>query len=248
MEQFGEVPSFTSADQEIAYWKARSHFYQSKYEDQRDQFDEFVKYSKDIEQELELELKQHESQNKELKSTLNRFIAENESLRNRMDQMNAEYNAQLTELTTEITSCRTTSDEVNAYVRELEQKNDDLERANRAALVSIQDFEQRLNAAIERNAILESELDETETLKEMVQRLKDETKDLEGELLLKRGAGTPSTPQDNKDAYRSSNGEPKGCRSSPLSVVHDLLRKFEAIKNNNSKISYDWVRQLDCKG
>ena len=52
----------------------------------------------------------------------------------RMDQMNAEYNAQLTELTTEVASCRNASDEVNAYVRQLEQKNDDLERANRYSL------------------------------------------------------------------------------------------------------------------
>ena len=52
-----------------------------RYEDQREQFDEFCKYSKEVEQELELELKQKESQNKELKTSLNRYLAENESLR-----------------------------------------------------------------------------------------------------------------------------------------------------------------------
>lgn len=46
----------------------------------------------------------------------------------------------------------------------------------RATLVSLEDFEARLNLAIERNAFLESELDEKETLKAMVQRLKDETR------------------------------------------------------------------------
>ena len=49
----------------------------------------------------------------------------------RYEQMSAEYNAQLTELTSEVASFRKTSDEVNAYVRKLEQKNDDLERTNR---------------------------------------------------------------------------------------------------------------------
>ena len=48
--------------------------------------------------------------------------------------MSAEYNAQLTELTAEVASFRRTSDEVNAYVRKLEQKNDDLERTNRYAV------------------------------------------------------------------------------------------------------------------
>merc|ERR1712013_863390 len=40
----------------------------------------------------------------------------------------------------------------------------------------------RMNAAIERNAFLESELDEKENLKMAVQRLKDETRDLRSEL------------------------------------------------------------------
>lgn len=44
--------------------------------------------------------------------------------------------------------------------------------------MSIEDFESKLNVAIERNAFLESELDEKENLKSMVQRLKDETRGL----------------------------------------------------------------------
>ena len=43
-------------------------------------------------------------------------------------------------------------------------------------MVSLEDFEGRLNQALERNAFLESELDEKETLREMVQRLKDESR------------------------------------------------------------------------
>lgn len=42
--------------------------------------------------------------------------------------------------------------------------------------MSLEDFEQRLNQAIERNAFLESELDEKESLLESVQRLKDEAR------------------------------------------------------------------------
>lgn len=60
------------------------------------------------------------------------------------------------------------------YIRDLEQKNDDLERAERVMLESVGDIEAKLNSAIERNALLENELDEKETLKTMVQRLKDE--------------------------------------------------------------------------
>lgn len=40
----------------------------------------------------------------------------------------------------------------------------------------MEDFEQRLNQAIERNAFLESELDDKESLLVSVQRLKDEAR------------------------------------------------------------------------
>ena len=46
----------------------------------------------------------------------------------------------------------------------------------RATLTSLEDIESRLNSAIERNAYLESELDDKEFLKETVQRLKDESR------------------------------------------------------------------------
>merc|ERR1711887_95670 len=73
-------------------------------------------------------------------------------------------------------------EKLHKYVRELEQQNDDLERVKRSTLASLEDFEGRMNAAIERNAFLESELDEKENLKMAVQRLKDETRDLRSEL------------------------------------------------------------------
>ena len=60
------------------------------------------------------------------------------------------------------------------YIRDLEQKNDDLERAERVMIESVKSIEAKLNSAIERNALLENEVDEKETLKAMVQRLKDE--------------------------------------------------------------------------
>lgn len=47
---------------------------------------------------------------------------------------------------------------------------------HRATIVSLEDFEGRLNQAIERNAFLESELDEKESLLVSVQRLKDEAR------------------------------------------------------------------------
>ncbi|KAL0617479.1 Nuclear distribution protein nudE-like protein 1 [Plecturocebus cupreus] len=64
----------------------------------------------------------------------------------------------------------------------------------RATIMSLEDFEQRLNQAIERNAFLESELDEKENLLESVQRLKDEARDLRQELAVQQKQEKPKTP------------------------------------------------------
>ena len=97
----------------------------------------------------------------------------------------------------------------------------------------MEDFEGRLNTAIERNAFLESELDEKENLKAAMQRMKDETRDLRSELKVLttagvNGAGSPpdndksllqmklernnnlngkSSPDSNKHAAEVANGE-----------------------------------------
>ncbi|KAH8027451.1 hypothetical protein HPB51_005733 [Rhipicephalus microplus] len=47
---------------------------------------------------------------------------------------------------------------------------------NLATVASLEEFESKLNQAIERNAFLESELDEKEAMSFMVQRLKDEAR------------------------------------------------------------------------
>ena len=112
---------------------------------------------------------------------------------------------------------------------------------SRSTLASLEDFEGRMNSAIERNAFLESELDEKESLKAAVQRMKDETRDLRSELKVLSTSDHPpvssppdndksllqmkmernnnlngkSSPDSNKHAAEVSNGE-KDIASSPI--------------------------------
>ena len=111
-----------------------------------------------------------------------RLQLENDNLRDKLEQCSREYHHQISELETELAEIKGIKEKLHKYVRELEQQNDDLERAKRSTLASLEDFEARLNIAIERNAFLESELDEKENLKMVVQRLKDESRDLRQEL------------------------------------------------------------------
>merc|ERR1712072_1386201 len=80
--------------------------------------------------------------------------------RDKLEQCSRDYHFQINELETELSEIKGIKEKLHRYVRELEQQNDDLERAKRSTLASLEDFEGRLNIAIERNAFLESELDE----------------------------------------------------------------------------------------
>merc|ERR1719147_498510 len=128
---------------------------------------------------------------------------ENEQLRDKLEQCTREYHFQINELETELSEIKGIKEKLHKYVRELEQQNDDLERAKRSTLVSLEDFEGRMNAAIERNAFLESELDEKENLKMAVQRLKDETRDLRSELkVLNPQVSEDEEPDNDRQAGR----------------------------------------------
>eukprot|EP00064_Thunnus_orientalis_P009775 superscaffoldBa00001265_g9801 len=125
--------------------------------------------------------------------------------REKLEQQYSQSYKQISMLEDDLGQTRSIKEQLHKYVRELEQSNDDLERAKRATIVSLENFEQRLNQAIERNAFLESELDEKESLLVSVQRLKDEARDLRQELAVRERQSdvsrmsAPSSPtQDNE--------------------------------------------------
>jgi len=175
-------PAFSNPTEELKYWKSKAEEWATVAKDAKEELEEFQEGSRELEAELEAQLEQTELKNKDLKSLSNRLQMENENLKDKLEQCSREYHFQINELETELAEIKGIKDKLAKYVRELEQQNDDLERAKRSTLASLEDFEARMNAAIERNAFLESELDEKESLKMSVQRLKDETRDLRSEL------------------------------------------------------------------
>ncbi|CAI9562399.1 unnamed protein product [Staurois parvus] len=107
-------------------------------------------------------------------------------MQEKYEEQHTESYLHISTLENDLSQTRAVKDQLQKYVRELEQANDDLERVKRATIISLEDFEQRLNQAIERNAFLESELDEKENNLECIQRLKDETRDLKQELAVQQ--------------------------------------------------------------
>ncbi|XP_063817133.1 nuclear distribution protein nudE-like 1 isoform X1 [Pseudophryne corroboree] len=180
-----EVPEFLSPKEEIIYWRDLSKTYKQSYQEARDELVEFQEGSRELEAELETQLVQAEQRNRELLSDNQRHKLEVETLKEKLEHQYSQSYKQVSLLEDELGRARSIKDQLHKYVRELEQSNDDLERAKRATIVSLEDFEQRLNQAIERNAFLESELDEKESLMVSVQRLKDEARDLRQELAVR---------------------------------------------------------------
>ncbi|XP_020502923.2 nuclear distribution protein nudE homolog 1 isoform X1 [Labrus bergylta] len=181
-----EPPEFESLEEELEYWREQAAKHQQSAEEAQEELQEFQQMSRDYEVELETELKQYEARNRELIASNNRLCMELENYKEKYETQHSEAYRQISTLEGDLSETTAVRDQLHKYIRELEQANDDLERTKRATIMSLEDFEQRMNQVIERNAFLESELDEKENLLESVQRLKDEARDLRQELAVKQ--------------------------------------------------------------
>ncbi|XP_027695067.1 nuclear distribution protein nudE homolog 1 [Vombatus ursinus] len=193
MEDSGRK-NFSSEEEEISYWKDLAIQYKQRAENTQEELHEFQEGSREYEAELETQLQQIETRNRDLLSENNRLRVELETVKEKFEMQHSEDYRQISALEDDLAQTKAIKDHLQKYIRELEQANDDLERAKRATIMSLEDFEQRLNQAIERNAFLESELDEKENLLESVQRLKDEARDLRQELAVQQKQEKPRTP------------------------------------------------------
>ncbi|XP_046987485.1 nuclear distribution protein nudE-like 1-A isoform X1 [Schistocerca americana] len=220
-------------------------------------FEDFQENSRQLEKELETALDQSEKTNREREALCNRWQIENERLRDRIDQLQRQCDSKDTQLS----KLEAHKQELMKRTRELEQRNDDLERALRAMSMSKGETELKLNAQIERDALLECEHEE---LLAMVQRLKDEKRDLTHELKARERIGPvfdndksvfPGSPLDSNRLKVEMQTQTTAVQGSPLkmaqtvgnqttvtplapsnrilgmNMVHDLLRNIGSIES-----------------
>ncbi|XP_056144173.1 nuclear distribution protein nudE homolog 1 [Lampris incognitus] len=221
-----EPPEFGSPEEELDYWKQQAVEHRQSAEDAQEELQEFQQMSRDYETELETELKQCEARNKELLAANNRLRMEVESYKEKYETQHSEAYRQISNLEGDLAETTAIRDQLHKYIRELEQANDDLERTKRATIMSLEDFEQRMNQVIERNAFLESELDEKEHLLESVQRLKDEARDLRQELAVQQ-------KQERKPSLSSSTKDPSS--TAPLTPPLTPFEKTMEGKTTSSQ-------------
>ncbi|CAB4438613.1 unnamed protein product [Rhizophagus irregularis] len=121
---------------------------------------------------------------KELKAKNESLIRDSEEWKRKYLNAQTEANENQRQMQRELDSLRNLQEEFVVKTRDLEINCDDLERNERAATSSLLDLENKYNKAIERNVILENELEGKNSLIEQVQRLKDELKDVHIELAI----------------------------------------------------------------
>ncbi|RXN31491.1 nuclear distribution nudE -like protein [Labeo rohita] len=218
-----EPATFASVEQERDYWKEQAVKHQQRADESQEELQEFQQMSRDYEAELETELKQCDARYRELLTTNNRLRMELENYKEKYETQHSEAVRQISTLEGDLAETTAIKDQLHKYIRELEQANDDLERAKRATIMSLEDFEQRMNHVIERNAFLESELDEKENLLESVQRLKDEARDLRQELAVQQKQERKSSISLPKDVEK-----PEATPARPSSVVTSALPSLHA--------------------
>lgn len=105
-------------------------------EDVERELEEFQENSQMLEKELETSLEQAEKANRELRQRNTRLATEVEQLRTRLDQQTADcamFQSQAQDLQLQ-------HEQLMKYIRELEQKNDDLERAHRYIKMFIKSY------------------------------------------------------------------------------------------------------------
>ncbi|XP_068610459.1 nuclear distribution protein nudE-like 1-B [Brachionichthys hirsutus] len=232
------IPSFSSKDEAIGFWKALSLRHKTSCQEAHEELLEFQEGSRELEAELEAQLGQAEYRMKDLHSENQRLKNEVENLKDKLEQQHSQSYKQISTLEDDLGQTRSIKDQLHKYVRELEQSNDDLERAKRAAIVSLENFEQRLNQAIERNAFLESELDEKESLLVSVQRLKDEARDLRQELAVRERQSdasrmsAPSSPTQDSVKTDTAVQASLSLPATPLSKGLDNVFADQAVLSN----------------
>ncbi|XP_013143730.1 PREDICTED: nuclear distribution protein nudE-like 1 [Papilio polytes] len=162
----------------VEFWRKQAKYYEQKVIDIQQELDEYTENSAQLEKELEASLVQVEKQNRDLEHQNQRLKNDIDILRKKLERSQHETNA----LESELQALKIEKEKQATYIREIEQKNDDLERGQRVITESVSCIETLLNQAYERNAVLESEVDEIENLRVKLQRANDEARDLKQEL------------------------------------------------------------------
>ena len=171
--------------------------FETRYLELKEEFDEMILMNKEYEAEMEQQVVELEQKEKTLKADNMRLTQELEQYRSKHREKEQNQDSEISRLkklleeeiqikvrkTFNFVSNRSNFQRENASkCRALEQELDDYDRKYRHIATSFEDMQKNYEAEVERNALLETEVSEGVKLKELLQREKDEKRDLKSEL------------------------------------------------------------------
>ncbi|GJJ09532.1 hypothetical protein Clacol_003755 [Clathrus columnatus] len=165
------------SSEEDAYdqdWKQKYFDLQETLAATRADLEDFQLSSKELEEEMTLEIERTEKVQQELSAKVARVESERDEWKSKFVTLQTTHNTTTTSLQREIDTLRQQHQKYKVQLRELEIGNDDLERNERAVLSSLADVETKYSRVLEEKILLEQELLDKASLEEKTQRLKDE--------------------------------------------------------------------------
>jgi len=248
-----DSPTFEDKDEAIRYWKQLA-------EERKTDFDELEEMSKELEKDQDRQIEQLENDNKSLKSQVNRLRTDLDDLREKHRDRDRTREEELQSTKERLQLTQTEKNELAEQVRQLEQAIDDLERKNRQLVESYEQAEELNQIEMERNALLETEISHGEKLKEVIQRLKDEKRDLKSELENKEKKWktlesvetkvvTPtSTASASENASHENRQNGFASNSSPLLSSSSSLQRMSKSASSHSTSSASRMSALSIVG
>ncbi|KAF8978748.1 NADH:ubiquinone oxidoreductase [Entomortierella lignicola] len=243
-----EHPSFENAADELEYYKNYAKRVEEDLADTRYQLEEFQQSSKELEDELEKEVESTERRYNEIR-------IRNDAMRQEVDEWKEKYhraikdsNTNINQLTRQLEALKQQTEMFIKKERALEQDNDDLERTERATKWSLQELEIKYNAAVEKTAILESEVATKAQLTEEVQRLKDELRDANVELAVMKSNqssmnnGSSASISSHQGSNTSFSGtapyrSPIGSNYEAMPSLRARLAKNSTLQRSSARLS-----------
>ncbi|CAG7847698.1 Nuclear distribution protein nudE homolog 1 [Serendipita indica DSM 11827] len=167
-------------------WRAKYNEAADMLAEARNELDDFVHSSKELEEELLRELERTEKTQKDLKDRISRVEVDRDDWKNKFISLQTNHNTTVNSLHRQLDTLRKEHQELKVRFRDLELGNDDLERTERAISSSLADMESKYSRVLEEKILLEQELMNKAAVEEEAQRLRDEVRDANSEIQVLR--------------------------------------------------------------
>ncbi|KAK0397338.1 hypothetical protein QR680_002090 [Steinernema hermaphroditum] len=181
-ELLSEMSNNNTEVMELEFYKKEVCRLQELLEKEQKDFDEYQTDSRDLEETLTREIDDLKAEKAKLLRNIDLQKSQQKAQSERHDRERRDLLLNEQRLTKLLEEKRAECEELTNTVRKLETQNESLERSQRTGMQELSDLSDKLNTALERVVLVESELTETSDQNEEFQRLKEENNYLREEL------------------------------------------------------------------